>query len=132
MIAQEIREICMWEYYTPFFSLHFLQKSLHCMFSQLSVFHALSKYIFRFFFWLMVRFIKNKSLEEPKASFLQHVLFRNLIIYICSLFGHSDTIEKHPHPQSFWLPHNLKIWLPVYVLNKWKKMDFIGNKFKND
>ena len=70
------------------------RKVLHYMFNQFlimynsfkkikstlleSAFHALSKYIFRFFFWLMVAFIKSKSLKEPKAIFLQNVLFRNL------------------------------------------------------
>ena len=60
-----------------------------------SAFHALSKYMFRIFFRLMVGFIKKKFLKELKAIFLQNVLFKNLITYICLFFGYLNTIEKN-------------------------------------
>ena len=41
-----------------------------------SAFHALSKYMYRFFFRLMVEFIKTKLLKELKAIFVKNVLFR--------------------------------------------------------
>ena len=64
-----------------------------------SAFHALSKYMYRFFFRLMVEFIKTKLFMELKAIFLQNVLFKNLITYICLFFGHLNTIKKNKNSQ---------------------------------
>jgi len=64
-----------------------------------SAFHALSKYMYRFFFRLMVEFIKTKLFMELKAIFLQNVLFKNLITYIGLFFGHFNTIKKNKNNQ---------------------------------